>query len=246
MLLLVCLDSPHLPPSHFRSDEEKFLWVEAISAVLGVANSSGLGGVETAPITDFDSHEIAQRLGSPTWDSGNFIKDDDGSEWNDAGFESGGSGRKRRSCVRKKRQREGGREGGREGEKEGETDAERQATRQKQPGSLQIQTTHQISTTPGSETINALMRDSYDLTHKFVSLCIPDNKGEMKISPVFRQGWIEKKGGFRSGKVQLSKEDWKKRWFVLAPDALLYYRSEVDAERGRQPIGRMQWVLWQL
>ena len=77
------------------SDEEKFLWVEAISAVLGVANSRGLGGVETAPITDFDSHEIAQRLGSPTWDSGNFIKDDDANEWDGADFESGGSGRKR-------------------------------------------------------------------------------------------------------------------------------------------------------
>ena len=79
-----------------RSDEEKYLWVEAISAVLGVANSRDLGGIETAPITDFDSHEIAQRLGSPNWDSGNFIEDDDGSDWGDANLESGGSGRKRR------------------------------------------------------------------------------------------------------------------------------------------------------
>ena len=88
------------------------------------------------------------------------------------------------------------------------------------------------------------MRDSYDLTHKFISRLIPDKNGDMKMSVVFRQGWIQKKGGFRSGKVQLSKEDWKKRWFVLAPDALLYYRSEVDAEKGRKPIARMQYVFY--
>lgn len=97
MRAFLVLSLTHSFPSLNRSDEEKYLWVEAISAVLGVANSRDLGGIETAPITDFDSHEITQRLGSPNWDSGHFIKDDDISDFDDANLESGGSGRKRRS-----------------------------------------------------------------------------------------------------------------------------------------------------
>jgi len=46
-----------------------------------------------------------------------------------------------------------------------------------------------------------------------------------------KQGWLYKQGGF--------VKSWKKRWFVVKSDGIMYYYDKVDTEKGSSPKGNI-------